>query len=162
MPGELPAGAMLANYRIMSRLGAGGMGEVYAAKHTQLERVVALKILPNAFAADPVRLQRFLQEARVAASLNHPHIAHIYEIGETDGARFIAMELVDGCTLDAAAGGGTMETDRVVEIALQCASALDEAHSKGIVHRDLKPANIMLTRPQTSEDRRLRTGAHHS
>src|SRR5438045_1951943 len=120
------------------------MGEVYLAEDTSLGRKIALKILPSDVASNPDRMRRFEQEARSAASLNHPNIAHIYEIGKTDDFRFIAMEYVSGISLDEKIGGQPMAVAEIVQVGLQIADALDEAHSNGIVHRDIKSANIML------------------
>ncbi|HKS28511.1 MAG TPA: protein kinase [Pyrinomonadaceae bacterium] len=135
----------MGRYTVRSELGAGGMGEVYLAQDTQLDRVVALKILPPDFAASPERLRRFLQEARAASSLNHPNAAHIYEIGESEGGAFIAMEYVEGQTLGAKIIAGRLKPEEIADVGLQVADCLDEAHTKGIVHRDIKPSNIMLT-----------------
>ena len=121
------------------------MGEVYLARDTQLDRTVALKILPSDIAADPQRLRRFVQEARAAAALKHSHIAHIYEIGEAEGQHFIAMEFVEGLPLSARIKGSPLAVSEIVELGIQLADALDEAHSKGITHRDIKPSNVMIT-----------------
>lgn len=138
-------GKTLGHYRITAKLGAGGMGEVFLAEDTRLERQAAIKILPAEMAADPSRRQRFLQEARAASALNHPHVCVVYDVGETaDGLPFIAMEFVDGRTLDKVVKQGPLEISRVVELALQVADALDAAHTRRIVHRDIKPANISL------------------
>src|SRR5215470_2326409 len=138
-------GQSLGSYQILSRLGAGGMGEVYRARDNRLDRTVALKILPGEVAADAERMRRFVREAKAASALNHPHVATIYEIGEADGVNFIAMEYVEGQTLAARINGHQLKVSEIVEIGTQIADALDEAHSKGITHRDLKPANVMLT-----------------
>ena len=140
-----PVGQSLGHYRILSLLGKGGMGEVYCARDTKLDRTVALKILPAELAADQDRLRRFVREAKAASALNHPHVATIYEIGESDNAHFIAMEHVEGQTLAARIKGQPLAVNELVEIGGQIADALDEAHSKGITHRDIKPANVMLT-----------------
>ena len=121
------------------------MGEVYLALDSQLDRPVALKILPAQIARDQQRLHRFLQESRAAAALSHPNIAHIYEIGEAEGAHFIAMEYVQGTPLDKKIGGQPVHLAEILDIAIQIADALDEAHAKGIVHRDIKSSNIMIT-----------------
>src|ERR1051325_8025933 len=121
------------------------MGEVYLALDSQLDRPVALKILPAQIARDQQRLHRFLQESRAAAALSHPNIAHIYEIGEAEGAHFIAMEYVEGTALDKKIGGRPLHIAEILDIAIQIADALDEAHAKGIVHRDIKSSNIMIT-----------------
>src|SRR5262245_16084580 len=138
-------GQSLGSYQILSRLGAGGMGEVYQARDARLERTVALKILPAEVAADAERIRRFVREAKAASALNHPHVATIYEIGMTDGVNFIAMEYVEGQTLAARINSHPLKVNEIVEIGSQIADALDEAHSKGITHRDIKPANVMIT-----------------
>jgi serine/threonine protein kinase len=134
-----------AHYEIVSPLGAGGMGEVYLARDTQLERLVALKFLPLEISNDPQRLRRFTQEARAASALNHPNIAHIYELGEADGARFIAMEYVEGKSLEHKINRTPLRVADILQIAPQIADALSEAHAKGIIHRDIKASNIVLT-----------------
>jgi serine/threonine protein kinase/tetratricopeptide (TPR) repeat protein len=141
----IPAGKIFAHYEIVSPLGAGGMGEVYLARDTLLDRFVALKFLPAEISGDPQRLRRFIQEAKSASALNHPNIAHIYEIVEADGARFIAMEYVEGSSLDHKINGSPMKLSDLLQIAPQIADALTEAHSKGVVHRDIKSSNIVLT-----------------
>ena len=143
--GHMMPGKTVAHFRIVSTLGAGGMGVVYLAEDTKLGRRVALKVLPLDFAADRQRLQRFLLEARSASSLNHSNVAHIYEIGEDEGMRFIAMEYVEGQSLDQRIDGQPLDIGEMLSISLQIAEALDEAHQKGIVHRDIKPQNIAIT-----------------
>jgi serine/threonine protein kinase/Tfp pilus assembly protein PilF len=138
-------GRTLGHYEIVSLLGAGGMGEVYQARDTTLDRIVALKILPAEMAADAERMRRFVLEAKAASALNHPNVAHIYEIGEAEGVAFIAMEYVEGQPLAARTAARPMDPAEVVELGKQIADALAEAHSRGITHRDLKPANLMLT-----------------
>jgi serine/threonine protein kinase/Flp pilus assembly protein TadD len=132
-------------YKIISRLGAGGMGEVFLGEDSRLGRKVALKLLPDYLASDEERLGRFKREARAASALNHPNVATIYEIGEAEGTSYIAMEYVEGQTLSARINGHPMAPVEIVDIAAQAADALDEAHNKGITHRDIKSANIMLT-----------------
>jgi eukaryotic-like serine/threonine-protein kinase len=132
-------------YEILSRLGAGGMGEVYLARDTQLERTIALKVLPADVAADEDRMRRFVQEAKAAAALNHPHIVNIYEIGEAQGTSFIAMELIDGETLRQKIHHENTRLNRLLEWLAQVADGLAKAHAAGIVHRDLKPDNIMIS-----------------
>jgi eukaryotic-like serine/threonine-protein kinase len=137
-------GTTLHHYRIVSRLGAGGMGEVYAAEDLKLGRRVALKVLPPEMAADPERLQRFQREARAVAALNHPNIVTIYSVEEADGVQFLTMELVEGKTLSEAIPAGGLPLAEFVKLAVTLVEAVAFAHEHGIVHRDLKPANIML------------------
>jgi len=141
----LTAGDNIAHYRIVSRLGEGGMGEVYLATDTRLDRSVALKVLPAAVAHDPIRMERFDREAKAASALNHPNVAHIYEIGEDDGVHFLVMEFIEGEPLDRRIDGRPLPVDDIGQIGAQIADALDAAHAKGIVHRDIKPANLMIT-----------------
>ncbi len=141
----LTKGTLLGRYEIRSQLGAGGMGEVYLALDTELDRTVAIKILPAAIAADQQRLQRFIQEAKAASALNHPHILTIYEIGTTGTSRFIATEFIDGDTLRQRVSAGMKLVD-ILEISIQIGSALAAAHAVGIIHRDLKPENVMIRR----------------
>jgi Tol biopolymer transport system component/tRNA A-37 threonylcarbamoyl transferase component Bud32 len=138
-------GQSISHYDILAPLGKGGMGEVYKARDTKLERTVALKILPADVATDAERMRRFVREAKAASALNHPHVATIYEIGEANDIRFIAMEYVAGQTLAAKINGAPLAINELIEIGSQMADALDEAHTKGITHRDIKPANVMLT-----------------
>src|SRR5256712_7912446 len=135
----ITAGTKLGRYEIRSQIGAGGMGEVYLVEDTRLHRKVALKILPAELAANQDRMHRFNQEARAAAALNHPNIAHIYEIGEADGMNFIAMEFVDGETLREKIHQEKSELRVLLKHLLQVAEGLGKAHASGIVHRDLKP-----------------------
>ncbi len=141
----LTAGAHLGSYEILTAIGAGGMGEVYRARDTRLNRDVALKILPDTFTHDPERVARFRREAHVLAALNHPHIAAIYGLDEANGSQFLVLELVEGESLDKRTARGPTPVAEALEIARQVAEALEAAHDKGIIHRDLKPANIALT-----------------
>src|SRR5713101_6263384 len=140
----LSAGTRLGPYEIVTPLGAGGMGEVYRARDTKLNRDVALKILPDTFATDPERLARFQREAQVLASLNHPHIGAIYGFEESNGIRALVLELVEGPTLADRIAQEAIPLDEAVPIARQIAEALEAAHEHGIIHRDLKPANIKV------------------
>ncbi len=142
----LAGGATLSHYRIVSQLGAGGMGEVYLAQDTKLDRKVALKILPADVAAHPDRMKRFVQEAKAASALNHPNIITIYEIEQIDSMNFIATEFIDGETLRERMRIAAMKLSEVLDVAIQTASALSTAHAAGIVHRDIKPDNIMVRR----------------
>jgi serine/threonine protein kinase len=134
----------IARYKIIRKIASGGMGEVYEAIDPQLDRKIALKVLPAEIARDPGRLQRFLREAKTASSLNHPAVIQIYEISQDGDAHFISMEYVDGETLDARFAKGKLEIREAMRIALTIAEALQAAHSKGIIHRDIKPSNIMM------------------
>jgi eukaryotic-like serine/threonine-protein kinase len=142
----LAAGTKLGRYEIRPKIGAGGMGEVYLAQDTKLDRKVALKTLPTEVASNRERMRRFVQEAKAAAALNHPNIAHIYEIGESDGVHFIAMEFIDGHTLRELIHGGQTDLVKLLRYLQHVAEGLAKAHAAGIVHRDLKPDNIMITR----------------
>ena len=140
----LSAGTRLGPYEILSALGAGGMGEVYRARDTKLDRAVAIKILPEAFAADTERIARFQREAKTLASLNHPNIAHIHGLEESNGVRALVMELVEGEDLAQRIARGAIPVAEALPIAKQMADALEAAHEQGIIHRDLKPANIKV------------------
>ncbi|MCI0563746.1 MAG: serine/threonine protein kinase, partial [Nitrososphaera sp.] len=135
----------ISHYHVISKLGAGGMGEVYLAEDSRLGRKVALKLLPASFQYDPERSSRFLREARAASALNSPNIAHIYDIGEHEGSKFIIMEYVEGESLSRRLKQGPLPLREAIDIAIQIAGALNEAHSQGIVHRDIKPSNLMIT-----------------
>src|SRR6516162_9923302 len=142
---SLAPGTHLGPYEIMTPLGAGGMGEVYRARDTRLERSVAIKILPEQLSKDTTRKQRFEREAKTISSLNHPHICVLYDIGHQDGTDYLVMECVEGETLAKRLEKGPLPLEQVLKYGAQTADALDKAHRSGVVHRDLKPGNIMLT-----------------
>ena len=141
----LTSGTTLGPYEVLSPLGAGGMGEVYKARDTRLDRTVAIKVLPEHVAADPDLKQRFEREAKTISSLNHPHICTLHDIGEQDGVDFLVMEYLEGDTLAQRLEQGALPLDQALKIAVEIADALDKAHRQGIVLRDLKSGNIMLT-----------------
>jgi len=168
---ELPAGSTLSHYRIVSKIGAGGMGEVYLAQDTRLDRKVAIKFLHEEFSKDADKLGRFIQEAKAASALNHPNILTVYEIGEVDGKNYIATELIDGQTLrEHLSRKETLQLNAILKIGVQVSEALSAAHQAGIIHRDIKPENIMLRKDgyakvldfglaKLSEPRALATGS---
>src|SRR5256884_5306765 len=144
MDSPVSPGTKLGRYEIRAKIGAGGMGEVYLAQDTKLDRKVALKILPADVATHPDRMRRFVQEAKAASALNHPNIITIYEIDETDSINFIATEFIDGATLRERMRSAPMSIAQVLDVAIQTTSALSAAHAANIVHRDIKPENIMI------------------
>ena len=145
----LQPGMALGPYQVTAKIGEGGMGEVYRARDTKLDRDVALKVLPPAFTDDPDRLARFEREAKVLASLNHPNIGHIYGLEEAEGQKALVLELVEGPTLAERISQGPIPVDEALPIAKQIAEALEAAHEAGVIHRDLKPANIKVREDRT-------------
>ena len=157
----LDAGRQLGPYEIVSAIGAGGMGEVYKARDTRLDRTVAIKVLPEHVAADPDLKQRFEREAKTISSLNHPHICTLHDIGNQDEIDFLVMEYLDGKTLAQRLEQGALPLDQALKIAIEIADALDKAHRQGIRHRDLKPGNIMPTTAGTVPCRAVCTDILH-
>src|ERR1700740_512928 len=142
---SLPSGTKLGPYEVLAPLGAGGMGEVYSARDTRLDRTIAIKILPAQLSSDPVHKQRFEREAKTISSLNHPHICVLHDIGHQDGIDYLVMECVEGETLAKRLEKGALPLEQLLKLGAHIADALDKAHRSGVVHRDLKPGNIMLT-----------------
>src|SRR5215475_9152401 len=139
-------GRKLGSYEVIEKLGEGGMGEVWRARDARLNRSVALKVLPTGMADDPTRRQRFEQEARALAALNHPNVVAVYDVGQADGQAYLVSELVDGESLRKMIERGPVSGRKLIDISVQAAEGIAAAHSLGIIHRDLKPENIMLTR----------------
>jgi len=146
---RLPSGRRLGPYEILTAIGAGGMGEVYKARDTRLDRSVAIKVLPAQVSADPERRARFEREAKTIAGLNHPHICTLHDVGEHDGSTYLVMEHLTGETLAQHLEKGPLPLDQALTVATEIADALAAAHRQGVIHRDLKPGNVMLTRARS-------------
>src|SRR5713226_6431809 len=142
----IASGSRLGPFEVLSPIGAGGMGEVWKARDTRLERTVAVKVLPQQLSASPDARQRFEREAKTISQLSHPHICTLYDVGSQDGVEYLVMELLEGETLAARLPKGTLPTAQVIRCGIEIADALEKAHRAGIIHRDLKPGNIMLTK----------------
>src|SRR3984893_5036941 len=145
----LTSGAKLGPYEIVAPLGAGGMGEVYRARDTRLERTVAIKVLPAYLSNDPEAKERFDREARAISSLSHPYICHLYDVGVQDGTSYLVMEYLEGQTLADRLRKGPLRLDQFLKIGIEICEGLEKAHRSGVIHRDLKPGNIMLTKNGT-------------
>jgi serine/threonine protein kinase len=146
------SGKRLGPYEILSSIGTGGMGEVYRAKDTRLDRIVAIKVLPPHLADRAELRERFEREAKAISSLNHPHICTLYDVGHQDGIDFLVMEYVEGETLATSLAKGPLPLEQALQYAIEIADAMDKAHRKGVTHRDLKPGNIMLTKSSSKLD----------
>src|SRR5258706_15618348 len=146
----LASGTRLGSYEVLAQIGAGGMGEVYKARDTRLDRVVAIKVLPTHLADRPELRERFEREARTIASLNHPHICTLFDIGQQNGIDYLVMEYLEGETLAQRLQKGALPLEQVLQYAIEISDALDKAHRKGVTHRDLKPGNIMPTKTGTN------------
>ena len=151
-------GSTISHYRILEKLGAGGMGEVYKAEDTRLRRIVALKFLSEELSHDADAVERFSREALAASAINHPHICVVYDIGEHDGRRFIAMEFLEGMPLNRRIARGVLPTEQVIEVGIQLSDALEAAHAHGILHRDIKPGQYVRDRERLCQAAGLRVG----